>query len=72
MAGYSEVLVCAPGAPGRFTKVVGTLTANGINILSAQLFSRADGVMIRTFQVSDGRGARPGRMRPSGNGLPGT
>ncbi len=57
MAGYSELLVCAPGAPGRFAKVVGTLTANGINILSAQLFSRADGVMIRAFQVSDGRGA---------------
>lgn len=56
-AGYSEVVVCAPGAPGRFTNVVGTLTANGINILSAQLFSRADGVMIRAFQVSDGRGA---------------
>lgn len=57
LAGYSEVSVCAPGAPGRFAKVVGTLTANGINILSAQLFSRVDGVMIRTFQVSDGRGA---------------
>ena len=57
MAGYSEVAVCAPGAPGRFAKVVGTLTANGVNILSAQLFSRADGVFIRTFQVSDGRGA---------------
>jgi [protein-PII] uridylyltransferase len=51
------VAVCAPGAPGRFAKVVGTLTANGVNILSAQLFSRADGVFIRTFQVSDGRGA---------------
>jgi [protein-PII] uridylyltransferase len=59
MAGYSEVAVCAPGAPGRFAKVVGALTANGINILSAQLFSRADGVFIRTFQVSDGRGAAP-------------
>jgi [protein-PII] uridylyltransferase len=57
MAGYSEVAVCAPGAPGRFAKVVGTLTANGVNILSAQLFSRADGVFIRTFQVSDGKGA---------------
>jgi len=57
LAGYSEVLVCAPGAPGRFTNVVGALTAHGINILSAQLFSRADGVMIRAFQVSDGRGA---------------
>jgi [protein-PII] uridylyltransferase len=57
MAGYSEVAVCAPGAPGRFAKVVGTLTANGINILSAQLFSRADGVFIRAFQVSDGRDA---------------
>jgi [protein-PII] uridylyltransferase len=59
MAGYSEVQVCAPGAPGRFAKVVGILTANGINILSAQLFSRADGVMIRTFQVSDGQGGAP-------------
>jgi [protein-PII] uridylyltransferase len=58
-AGYSEVLVCAPGSPGRFAKVVGALTANGINILSAQLFSRADGVMVRAFQVSDGRGAAP-------------
>jgi [protein-PII] uridylyltransferase len=57
LAGYSEVSVCAPGAPGRFAKVVGTLTANGINILSAQLYSRADGVFIRTFQVSGGRGA---------------
>ncbi len=57
LAGYSEVQVCAPGAPGRFTNVVGTLTAHGINILSAQLFSRADGVMIRAFQVSDGQGA---------------
>ncbi len=57
LAGYSELLVCAPGAPGRFSNIVGTLTANGINILSAQLYSRADGVMIRTFQVSDGRGA---------------
>ena len=59
MAGYSEVAVCTPGAPGRFAKVVGTLTANGINILSAQVFSRADGVFIRTFHVSDGRGAAP-------------
>ncbi|MFB3817305.1 MAG: [protein-PII] uridylyltransferase [Candidatus Methylomirabilales bacterium] len=57
LAGYSEVVVCAPAAPGRFTAVVGALTANGINILSAQLFSRADGVMLRAFQVSDGRGA---------------
>ncbi|MEI8188411.1 MAG: [protein-PII] uridylyltransferase [candidate division NC10 bacterium] len=57
LAGYSEVLVCASAAPGRFSNVVGTLTAHGVNILSAQLFSRADGVMIRAFQVSDGRGA---------------
>jgi [protein-PII] uridylyltransferase len=57
LAGYTEVLVCAPAAPGRFTAVVGAFTANGINILSAQLYSRADGVMLRAFQVSDGRGA---------------
>ncbi|MGH7752411.1 MAG: [protein-PII] uridylyltransferase, partial [Gemmatimonadales bacterium] len=42
---------------GRFAHTVGCLTANGANILSAQVYTRRDGLVIRNFQVSDGRGA---------------
>ncbi|MBI5167836.1 MAG: [protein-PII] uridylyltransferase [candidate division NC10 bacterium] len=57
LVGYSEVTVCAPGVPGRFAKIAGTFTANSINILSAQIFTRRDGLVFRTFQVNDGRGS---------------
>lgn len=56
MSGYSELMVCAYGRPGRFAQIVGTLTANGLNILGAQVFTRKDNMMIRSFQVDDGRG----------------
>lgn len=56
LVGYSEVTVCAVGRPGRFAQIVGTLTANRMNILSAQIFTRQDGVVLRTFQVDDGKG----------------
>jgi len=57
MAGYAELAVCSFGRPGRFAQTVGCLTANGANILSAQVYTRRDGLVIRNFQVSDGRGA---------------
>jgi [protein-PII] uridylyltransferase len=57
LSGYAEVSACAYGRQGRFAGIVGALTANGINILSAQLFTRADGLVLRTFRVDDGRGA---------------
>ena len=56
-AGYAELAVCSFGRPGRFAQIVGCLTANGANILSAQVYTRRDGMMIRNFQVDDGRGA---------------
>ncbi|MBI2080226.1 MAG: [protein-PII] uridylyltransferase [candidate division NC10 bacterium] len=56
MAGHAEVVVCAYGRPGRFARIVGTLTANGMNILSAAISTLADGLVIRQFQVDDGRG----------------
>jgi [protein-PII] uridylyltransferase len=40
-----------------FAALAGTLAANGINILSAQIHTRADGVAVDTFQVSDSLGA---------------
>ncbi len=57
LAGYSEFTVCAYGQHGRLAQIVGTLTANGINILSAQLFTLATGMVIRHFRVDSGKGA---------------
>lgn len=57
LVGHSEVTVCAFGRPGRFAQIVGTLTANRMNILGAQIFTRRDGLVLRTFQVDDGKGA---------------
>ena len=56
LRGHSEVTVCAFGRPGRFAQTVGTLTANRMNILSAQIFTRRDGLVLRTFHVDDGKG----------------
>ena len=39
--------------PGLFALIAGTLAAEGINILSAQIHTRADGIAIDTFQVND-------------------
>jgi [protein-PII] uridylyltransferase len=57
LIGHCEVTVCAFGRPGRFAQIVGTLTANRMNILSAQIFTRGDGLVLRTFHVDDGKGA---------------
>ncbi len=57
LAGYSEFTICAYGRHGRFAQVVGTLTANGMNILSAQIFTLTSGMVIRHFRVDNGRGA---------------
>lgn len=56
LAGYSEFTVCAYGRHGRFAQVVGTLTANGMNILSAQIFTLTSGMVIRHFRVDNGHG----------------
>lgn len=56
LAGYSEFTVCAYGRHGRFAQIVGTLTANGMNILSAQIFTLTNGMVIRHFRVDNGHG----------------
>jgi [protein-PII] uridylyltransferase len=55
----TELTVTADDRPGFLAKVAGTLTANGINILAVDLFSREDGVVLDTFRVSEHSGHRP-------------
>jgi [protein-PII] uridylyltransferase len=51
--GSSELVVATRDVPGLFSLIAGTLAAQGINILSAQIHTRADGIVIDTFQVND-------------------
>jgi [protein-PII] uridylyltransferase len=54
--GSSDLVVATRDVPGLFSLIAGTLAAHGINIISAQIATRADGVAIDTFQVNDPTG----------------
>jgi [protein-PII] uridylyltransferase len=49
----SGLVVITRDVPGLFSLIAGTLAAHGINIMSAQIHTRADGIAIDTFQVND-------------------
>jgi [protein-PII] uridylyltransferase len=51
--GSSDLVVVTRDLPGLFSLIAGTLAAHGVNIMSAQIATRADGVAIDTFQVND-------------------
>ena len=51
--GSSDLEVVTRDVPGLFTLIAGTLAAHGVNIISAQIHTRADGIAIDTFQVND-------------------
>src|SRR5439155_5184949 len=48
--GSSDLVVVTHDVPGLFALIAGTLAAHGVNIISAQIATRADGVAIDTFQ----------------------
>ena len=54
--GSSDVVVVTRDVSGLFSLIAGTLAAHGINITSAQIHTRADGMAIDTFQVNDPTG----------------
>src|SRR5437016_1114401 len=54
--GSSDLVVVTRDLPGLFSLIAGTLAAHGINIISAQISTRGDGIAIATFQVNDPTG----------------
>jgi [protein-PII] uridylyltransferase len=48
----TELTVCARDKSGLFAAIAGTLTADHVNILNADLYTREDGIVVDTFKVS--------------------
>jgi [protein-PII] uridylyltransferase len=51
--GTSDLVVVTRDVPGLFALIAGTLAAHGVNVLSAQIGTRADGLAVDTFHVND-------------------
>ncbi len=53
---FTEFVVVTRDQPGLFSKIAGVLTANNLNILSARITTRSDGIVMDVFRVSHGTG----------------
>ncbi len=53
--GCTAVKLCTWDRAGLFRKIAGSLSASGLNILSAQIFTRTDGMVLDSFYVNHAR-----------------
>jgi [protein-PII] uridylyltransferase len=51
-SGTSELIIVCPDQHGLFSKITGTLSANGVNILNASISTSGDAVALDTFFVT--------------------
>jgi [protein-PII] uridylyltransferase len=49
---YSEMVICARDRPGLFSRITGVFAAMGLDILSARITTRKDGLILDVFRIS--------------------
>lgn len=49
---YSELAVCAKDQPGLFSRITGAFASLGLDILSARINTRKDGLILDVFRIS--------------------
>lgn len=49
---YTELVVCAKDQPGLFASITGVLVVMGLDILSARIHTRRDGLILDVFRIS--------------------